>query len=146
MSLRAGFHSMVASGELTLIANAYSAAHRNATSKWLWCAVTPSCTANQKTPRATGRCSTPVGTTKISPGLRVMVRSRKFDVERTLEHKKIVRVVMLMPAERPLKFGYHYVVVVVSRNCAWGETVGERRQLSPRFAGAFIAFPWLKGS
>jgi hypothetical protein len=43
-------------------------------------------------PRATGRCSTPVGTTKISPGLRVMVRSRSSMSSVTLEHKKkIVR-------------------------------------------------------
>src|SRR5579872_1124744 len=60
----------------------------------------------------------------------------QLDVEGTLEHKKkIVRVVMLMPMERPLKLGDHNVVVVVSRNCARGKAVCERRELFSEICG-----------
>ena len=45
-----------------------------------------------------GSCSTPVGATKMSPGLRGDGAIPRLDVERSLEHKKeIIRVVMPMP-------------------------------------------------
>ena len=54
----------------------------------------------------------------------------QLDVERALKHKKeIVRVVVFVPVEWSLKFGHHDVVVVVNRNGARREPVGERCQL-----------------
>src|SRR5262249_5444527 len=47
----------------------------------------------------------------------------QLDIERPIEdEEKIVRVVVLMPVERTLKFPHHDVVVVVSRDRARGET------------------------
>jgi hypothetical protein len=70
----------------------------------------------------------------------------QLDVERSFkDKKKTVCLVMFVPVQRPLKFGYHYVVVVVSRNCAWGETVGERRQLFAEICRCFHCVPLAEG-
>ena len=75
---------------------------------------------------------------KILAGVKGDGPIAQLDVERTLKHKeKIVRGVMLMPVKWPLGLGHHNVVVVVSRNRAWGETVGERRELFGEICGCF---------
>jgi hypothetical protein len=63
----------------------------------------------------------------MSPGLEGDGAIPRLDAERSLEHKKeIVRVVMPMPVEWPIKLGHHNVVAVVSRNGAGRKTLGER--------------------
>src|SRR5262245_46365649 len=69
-----------------------------------------------------------------------------LDVEDTLEHEeKIVRLVMLMPMKRPFELGDHDVVVVVGRNSARGEAIGECRELIGEIGGYFHGFSQLLG-
>ena len=80
-------------------------------------------------PRATGRCSTPLGpqTLRRPEGNRAIPQ---LDVERSFEDKeKIVCLVMFVPVERPFKFGHHDVVIIVSGDSAGREAIGERSEL-----------------
>ena len=74
--------------------------------------------------RATGRCSTPLGTTNTSPGRSVTVAVPQLDVERSMkDKKKIGCLVMFAPWNGPSSLATMMFVVIVSGNSAGREAI-----------------------
>jgi hypothetical protein len=92
-------------------------------------------------PRATGRCSTPLGHDKYLTGAEGNRATRNSMSSVPLRTRKKSSVSSCVPVERPFKLGHHDVVIVVSGNSAGREAVGERSELFAEIGWYFHHFP-----